>query len=77
VHFAWTYDGAEVRGYIDGALHATIAAPGAIPSRQGPLVVGADGSLAQLFGGRVDDLRIYRRALTAAEIQTDMATPVR
>jgi chitodextrinase len=28
------------------------------------------------FNGRIDDVRIYNRALTAAEIQTDMNTPV-
>jgi glucose/arabinose dehydrogenase len=28
------------------------------------------------FNGRIDDVRIYPRALTAADIQTDMVTPV-
>jgi glucose/arabinose dehydrogenase/chitodextrinase len=28
------------------------------------------------FNGRIDDVRIYPRALTAAEVQTDMVTPV-
>jgi len=28
------------------------------------------------FSGRIDDVRIYDRALTQAEIQTDLATPV-
>jgi hypothetical protein len=28
------------------------------------------------FNGRIDDVRIYNRALTPAEIQTDMNTPV-
>jgi glucose/arabinose dehydrogenase/chitodextrinase len=34
----------------------------------------AGGSFA--FHGQIDDVRIYPRALTAAEVQTDMATPV-
>ena len=28
------------------------------------------------FNGRIDDVRIYSRALTAAEIQADMNTPL-
>jgi hypothetical protein len=28
------------------------------------------------FNGRLDDVRIYGRALTQADIQTDMNTPV-
>ena len=28
------------------------------------------------FNGRIDDVRIYNRALTQTEIQTDMNTPV-
>jgi hypothetical protein len=30
----------------------------------------------EYFQGRIDDLRIYNRALSAAEITTDMNTPV-
>ena len=30
----------------------------------------------EYFQGRIDDVRVYNRGLTAAEIQTDMATPV-
>ena len=34
------------------------------------------GSSSFNFNGRIDDVRIYNRALTAAEIQADMNTPV-
>jgi hypothetical protein len=30
----------------------------------------------EYFRGRIDDLRIYNRALAAAEITSDMNTPV-
>ena len=30
----------------------------------------------EFFQGRIDEIRIYNRALTQAEIQTDMNTPV-
>ena len=32
--------------------------------------------LRQYFSGRIDDVRIYNRALTQTQIQTDMATPI-
>jgi hypothetical protein len=31
----------------------------------------------EYFAGRLDDVRIYSRALSASEIQTDMNTAVR
>jgi hypothetical protein len=30
----------------------------------------------EFFAGLIDELRVYNRALSAAEIQTDMNTPV-
>ncbi len=31
---------------------------------------------SELFGGLIDDVRIYNQALTPTQIQTDMATRV-
>jgi hypothetical protein len=44
-----------------------------IAARGNDLLIGVDGGLNQSFKGRIDDLRIYRRALTAAEIITEDA----
>jgi hypothetical protein len=30
----------------------------------------------EFFQGRIDEVRLYNRALTAAQLQTDMTTPV-
>ena len=38
--------------------------------------IGADASPAQFYKGLLDDLRIYSRVLTQAQIQADMTTPV-
>ena len=38
--------------------------------------IGADASVAQFNKGMLDDLRIYSRVLTQAQIQTDMTAPV-
>src|SRR2546429_3013041 len=45
-------------------------------ARTGTLRIGADRYAGENFAGRIDEVRIYNRALSAAEIQADMNTPV-
>lgn len=75
-HLAVTYDGAMVRLYVNGALVASQAQTGAMPSTTTPLRIGGNAPYGEFFQGLIDDVRIYNRALTAAEIQLDLATPV-
>jgi hypothetical protein len=42
----------------------------------GVLSIGGDPLYGQYFSGRIDDVRIYNRALTQAQIQTDKATSI-
>lgn len=76
-HYAGTYDGSEVRMYVDGALAAKAPASGALATCHHMLWIGKDvykkGSgpeETRYFAGTVDDVRIYSRALRPAEIQT-------
>jgi len=75
-HLAVTYDGAALRLYVNGAQSGTIAVSGAIPASSGPLRIGGNSIWGEWFAGRIDDARVYPRALSAAEIQSDMNTPV-
>jgi hypothetical protein len=75
-HIAFTYDGTNVKGYLDGVLKVTGAATTDIQARGNPLRLGVDGSFQQGFNGKLDDVRIYNRALTQTEIQQDMTHPV-
>ena len=50
--------------------------PGTIASSTNPLQIGGDSIYGQFFAGLIDEVRVYNVALTAAQIQTDMATPV-
>ena len=52
------------------------AASGAIQSSSSPLWIGGNQPYGEYFNGLIDDVRVYNRALTQAEIQTDMATPL-
>jgi hypothetical protein len=69
-HVAGTFDGQHITVYIDGAQAAATAAKGSIsPSTGTNLMVAADPIDPQgKFTGAVDEVRVYGRALSAAEI---------
>jgi len=76
-HLATTYDGATVRLYVNGLQVASAAQTGSIATTTNLLQIGGSPALgAQYFSGRIDEVRIYNRALSAAEIQTDMNTAI-
>jgi hypothetical protein len=82
VHVAGTYDGTALRIYINGALNATKKVSGTTCANTEPLSVGAKNrttppaTTEAYMDGRIDDLRVYNRALTAAEIKTARTTPL-
>ena len=75
-HLAVTYDRATIRLFVNGIQVSSLAATGAIASSTNPLSIGGDSIYGQYFSGLIDDVRVYNTALTAAQIQTDMTTPV-
>ena len=75
-HLATTYDGANQRLYINGALVATKPQTGSTAVSNQPLRIGGNGVWGEFFQGLIDEVRIYNRALSAAEITADMTTPV-
>ena len=62
--------------YVNGVQVASKAASGAIQASTSPLWIGGNQPYGEYFQGLIDDVRVYNRALTQAEIQTDMATPL-
>jgi hypothetical protein len=75
-HLATTYDGAAMKLYINGVLVGTRPTTGTILTTTSPLRIGGDVPWGEYFSGLIDEVRIYNRALTPTEIQTDMAAPV-
>src|SRR5262245_34944109 len=76
-HLAGTYDGATLRLYVNGAQVASQAYTGSIMVSSGALRIGGNDIWSgEYFQGRIDEIRIYNRALTQASIQTDMNAPV-
>jgi len=69
-HVAGSYDGSAARVYINGNLRASQPCPGALAHTTDPLNVGRDPRWTdRLFAGLVDDVRLYPRALSAAEVK--------
>jgi hypothetical protein len=75
-HLAATYDGKTVRLFRNGTQFGSKAVSGTLLTSSGALRIGGNSLWGEFFKGRIDDLRIYNRALTPAEIVTDMNTPV-
>jgi hypothetical protein len=75
MHLAVTYADGTLSLYVDGVLagRRTVAWR---PSGRGPLVVGGSGARSRSFRGRIDEVRLYDRALSADEIRHDMRTPL-
>ena len=71
-----TYDGSTLRLYVNGTQVASTAHTGTIATSTNPLQIGGDSIYGQYFAGLIDEVRVYNVALTAAQIQADMATPV-
>ena len=79
-HLATTYDGTNLRVYVNGVLAGTTAGSGSINVANGALRIGGNNSAplgqGEFYKGLIDEVRIYNRALSASEIAADMATPV-
>jgi hypothetical protein len=75
-HLAVTYGGGSMRFYVDGALVATRALTGTITVSELPLRIGGNAPWGEFFDGLIDEVRIYNRVLSAAEIATDMNSPI-
>ena len=75
-HLAATYDGTTLRLYVNGVQVGTQSVSGTIAVSNGALRIGGNNLFPEWFAGRIDEVRVYNRALTAGEIQTDMGKSV-
>ncbi|HVV17042.1 MAG TPA: LamG-like jellyroll fold domain-containing protein [Polyangia bacterium] len=66
-HAVYTYDGATDRIYLDGTLQAS----GTSTHQTGSVTaayLGTYNAAGELFAGSLDDVRVYSRAISAAEV---------
>jgi hypothetical protein len=66
-HVVGTFDGTDIKSYLDGNLKDTNKIS-AIKGYRNRLLIGNDG-WANLFNGKIDDVRIHKRALSPEEIK--------
>ena len=67
-HAVATYDGSNMRVYVDGVLLNTCAATGAISTTATGIRIGAFEGNGYAFNGNIDDVRIYNRVLLPNEV---------
>jgi hypothetical protein len=63
-HLVGTYDGATLKLYVNGELVRKQAVTGRIVTSNSPLRIGGNGVWSEFFQGRIDEVRIYNRALS-------------
>lgn len=77
VHVAWTFEPGRTQVFINGVLSKSYSGLlGTVASSTGPLRIGSrsrfilqNESATEPFNGRLDEMTVYNRALSAAEIQ--------
>ena len=68
-HVVSTFDGQNLKMYVNGVLEGTANYAGALGTSTNALRIGKQ--TVYYFQGVIDEVRIYNRALSAAEIQAD------
>ena len=68
-HIVATYDNATAKVYIDGVLKASTNSNVQLTANTQPLPIGRTTDNLRIFGGTLDEVAVYRTALSAARIQ--------
>ncbi len=75
-HLAATYDGAGLQLYVNGNQVSSQAVAGIPVASASPLRIGGNSVWGEYFAGLIDEVRVYNRALSAAEIQADLGNSI-
>lgn len=67
-HFVGTFDGNDIKIFINGVLAATTNWPGTISNMGSDLTLGLKPPGLYYWSGSIDDFRIYDRVLSASEV---------
>jgi glucose/arabinose dehydrogenase/PKD repeat protein len=73
-HLAIVFNGSQALFYLNGALVSSKSLNASLTARGRQLRTGADADTAQFYKGILDNVRIYNRALTPSDVQSDMNT---
>jgi hypothetical protein len=76
-HVAMTWDGITMRLYVNGGEVASIPFEGTAATSSGALRIGGNAIWGEWFDGEIDEVRVYNRALSPAELLADKDTPIK
>ena len=73
VHLAGTYDGSQIRLYVNGVEVNNQAVTGPFAAETNPVILSGNGNggppvISEFVPGQLDEVMLYRRALSADEI---------
>jgi hypothetical protein len=74
-YVALTYDGSVLKLFVNGRVVASRDVSERLQRSSRPLWIGGNHPYGEHFDGVIDELRIYSRALTRAELEVDRASP--
>ena len=72
-HLATTFDGAQIKVYVNGVEDGSISMTGSIGSINRDILIGArhkSGNVDEFFDGQIEELAIWNRALSLQEIRS-------
>ena len=68
-HAVGTYDGSNIRLYLNGVQATSTTQTGSLASASGALNIGRDPSnTLKLWNGLIDEVKVYNRAISANEV---------
>jgi len=71
-HIAGTYDGSQLKIYVDGIMNGAINMTGSINSIDRNILIGAryrSGAIQDHFDGIIEEVSVWKRALSQSEIR--------
>ena len=72
---AGTFDGKNVKLFIDGVEAASVEYSGSITANTYPVTIGGDAQTGRRSSAVVDNIRIYNKALSLSELNNTSRTP--
>jgi hypothetical protein len=73
-HVAATFDGYYMRMYLNGIMVASQVVNGTVTMNNNILVIGNQAGRSEFYKGKLDELRIWDRAISQCEIINNMQT---
>ncbi|MGD8781553.1 MAG: FG-GAP-like repeat-containing protein, partial [Ignavibacteria bacterium] len=71
-HIAVTYDGSDVKAYINGNYKVGLSYTGTLTTTSDDLIIGNNSSTNRTFLGKLDEIRIWNIARTATQIRENI-----